>query len=136
MLEESANIQEIIDVAQMLDKYGKKEAIDSGFIYRFRNKLSRENRKLVTVQKIDNSDDCVAAVYEFLQINDELKIASFENKSMHRNQSKSDSFPIKKNKKPSFSVCKAEHPTHMCSKLSALKDAKSKIDFLKNVTSA
>ena len=40
MVEESANIQEIINVAQTLDKYGKKEAIDSGFIQRFRKKLS------------------------------------------------------------------------------------------------
>ena len=35
MLEESSNIQEIINVAQTLEKYGKKEAIDSSFIQRF-----------------------------------------------------------------------------------------------------
>ena len=30
ILEESSNIQEIINVAQTLEKYGKKEVIDSG----------------------------------------------------------------------------------------------------------
>ena len=44
MLEESSNIQEIINVCQTLDKYGKKDAIDSGFIQRFCNKLSSQNR--------------------------------------------------------------------------------------------
>ena len=39
MMEESANIQEIINVTQALEKYGKKEAIDSVCIQRFRNKL-------------------------------------------------------------------------------------------------
>ena len=38
MLEESINIQEIINVAHTQDKYGKKDAIDNGFIQRFRNK--------------------------------------------------------------------------------------------------
>ena len=55
MLEESSNIQEIINVAQTLEKYGKKEAIDSGFIQRFRNKLSMENRRKVTMEKINNT---------------------------------------------------------------------------------
>ena len=82
MLEESANIQEIINVTQTLEKYGKKEAIDSGFIQRFRNKLSRENRRWITMEKIDNCDDFVAALYEMLAINDELKITSFENKKV------------------------------------------------------
>ena len=32
MQEDSSNIQKIINVAQMLDRYGKKDAIDSAFI--------------------------------------------------------------------------------------------------------
>ena len=74
MLEESANIQEIINVTQTLEKYGKKEAIDSGFIQCCCNKLSRENRRWITKEKIDNCADFVSALYELLAINDELKI--------------------------------------------------------------
>ena len=74
----AANIQEIINITQTLEKYGKKEAIDSGFIQRFWNKLSRENRRWVTMKMIDNYDDFVAALYEMLTVNDELKITYIE----------------------------------------------------------
>ena len=91
MQEEPSNIQEIINVAQTYSRYGKKEAIDSAFIQRFCNKLSKENRKLNTMRKINTNDTFVTALYEFLQINDELKITSNENKSNFDN--------LKKNKR-------------------------------------
>ena len=91
MLEESTNIQEIINITQTLEKYGEKEGIDSGFIQHFRNKLSRENRRWVTMKKIDNYDDFVAALYE----------------KVYRNQFtvKTDGFPPKAKKK-SCCLCK------------------------------
>ena len=63
-------------------RHGKKEAIDSGFIQQFCNKLSRENRTWITKKKIDNADDFVEALYELLAINDKLKITSFEHKKI------------------------------------------------------
>ena len=86
MVEESANIQEIINVTQTLENYGKKEAIYSGFIQQFCNKLRRENRRWIMKEKIDNCDDFVAALYEMLAINDELKITSFQNEEVYKNQ--------------------------------------------------
>ena len=75
-------------------------------------------------------DDFVAALNQFLHNNDELKIISFENKTIHRNQSKSDGFPTKKKKKPCYSICKAEHLRYLCSHLSSLGDVQKKILFL------
>ena len=82
------------------------------------------------MRKINNHDTFVTALYEFLQVNDELKITSNESKSIHRNQSNFENSPQKKNKKP-CSVCKDGHPTFRCKKLNALKDVQSKTEFLK-----
>ena len=92
--------------------------------------ITRIDKNSLNLLKINTHDAFVTALYGFLQINDELKITSTENKSIHRNQSNSDNFPMKKNKKPPCSVCKAGHPTFRCSKLSALKYVQSKTYFL------
>ena len=82
MLEESSNIQEIINVCQTLDKYGKKVAIDSGFIQRFHNKLSSQNRRWVTMKKISSYEPFLSSLYEMLAVNDDLKITQNENKKI------------------------------------------------------
>jgi len=132
MLDESANIQKIINVIQTLEKYGKKEAIDSGFIQGFCNKLSRENRRWITKEKIDNCD-FMEALYELLAINDELKITSFENKKIYRNQFsvKPDGTSTKEKKKPCCSLCKGDHLTYLCGQLSSLSELKKRIELLK-----
>ena len=121
MLEESSNIQEIINVCQTLDKYGKKTAIDSGFIQRFRNKLSSQNRRLVTMKKISSYEPFLSSLYEMLAVNDELKITQNENKKIYRNQVKTDVFPTKRKK--ACGICKSEHLTYQCIQLSQLNDS-------------
>ena len=116
-----------------MEKYGKKEAIDSAFIQQFRNKLSRENRKWITKEKIDNADDFVEALYELLAINDELKITSFEHKKIYRNpfSVKSDGFPPKDKMESYCSLCKGEHLTYLCGQLSTWSELQKRIDLLK-----
>ena len=69
------------------------------------------------MKKIDNYDDFVAALYEMLAINDELKITYIENKKVYRKQFsvKTDGFPPKGKKKLCCSLCKGEHLTYQCS---------------------
>ena len=75
----------------------------------------------------------MAALYELLAINDELKITSFENKKVYRNKFsiKTDGFPPKDKKKPCCSLCKGEHLTYLCGQLSSLSELQKRIDLLK-----
>ena len=85
------------------------------------------------MKKIDNYDDFVAALYEMLAINDELKITYIENMKVYRNQFsvKTDGFPPK-GKKKSCCLCKGEHLTFSCSQLTSLNDTQKKIELLKS----
>ena len=82
--EESSNIQEILNVYQTLEKH---DLIGLSFIQEFRNKLTKENRKFVTENKIKDCKGFVAALYSFLSTNEELEItANVEKKSSPHHQ--------------------------------------------------
>ena len=63
-----------------------------------------------------------------------LKMTSFENKKIYRNQFsiKSDGFPPKDKKKPCRSLCKGEHLTYLCGLLSSLRELQKKSHLLKS----
>ena len=90
------------------------------------------------MEKINNHDDFLAALYEMLAVNDELKITPFgeelsKNQSLVSQDDTEDSgtdnqearFPPKNEWKKCCSLCKKEHLTYICDQLSTLSQAEA-----------
>ena len=135
MKDENYNIGQILNVYRALDKHGMADAIDLGFIQQFRNKLTRENRKMVTDSKVSTCEEFINAITEIQTTNDELLITSaeFTEKKNHGNTGiTGESSKLKYKKKRNCLICDEPHPTYLCESLSKEEDKERRFQLVKN----